>query len=526
MKRETLHISPNGDITIQRVYDEIAKTNITYSIYYKWSCESKLITPETYEKIVQVINEDKYRLSTIESIKEKGTNLTVLDFLLVPTQKVDNSMWGFDMFLERNFWTPKEQADFLSWLENLDKLEAVITKWIKSIENDPSIKASQEYLENFGKQFSLERNFQSNKWSDTSSWLPVSEEPSTESGVKNVTKEADTKESNVSNLEIEYFENKNPKTFWFNWIAWMSELKTELTGSFLKPLRFKFQVEWKLSNLAKDKKKENQYQEIYKQYEKFKISIPTWLLFYWPPGTWKTFITKKLAQELWAGLIVKSLWEFWSSYLHQTTVNIKNFFDWAKKASEKGPIILFLDEIDSLLSKRTNNIDANKAEEVSQFLQEFNKLEEAKNLIVIAATNRPDHLDPAILRSWRLDKKIYIGPPDYIARKELFQMYIEKEDRPHDKLDYDELAKLSEWYVAADIEAMCDEVSRDAGQNLLDLLDKVDSKKWISDKKLKETLDWQKITMDLLKQAIQDTHSSLKTTDMTIYDEWLKNLEK
>gem|GEM_PF-2103061 len=62
--------------------------------------------------------------------------------------------------------------------------------------------------------------------------------------------------------------------------------------------------------------------------------------------------------------------------------------------------MLFLDEIDSVLSKRTNNIDAGKAEEVSQFLQEFNKLsEEAPNLIIVAATNRPDHLDPAILRS-------------------------------------------------------------------------------------------------------------------------------
>ncbi|MDP2395440.1 MAG: AAA family ATPase [bacterium] len=61
--------------------------------------------------------------------------------------------------------------------------------------------------------------------------------------------------------------------------------------------------------------------------------------------------------------------------------------------------MLFLDEIDSLLSKRTDNIDANKAEEISQFLQEFNALEEAPNLIVIAATNRPDHLDSAILRS-------------------------------------------------------------------------------------------------------------------------------
>ena len=136
--------------------------------------------------------------------------------------------------------------------------------------------------------------------------------------------------------------------------------------------------------------------------------------------------------------------EFGSSYLHQTTKNIKDFFTATKKAAEKEPIILFLDEIDSLVSARTDRVDANKAEEISQFLQEFNALETAPNLIVIAATNRPDHLDPAILRSGRLDKKIYLGPPDEIARRELFKMYIEKSGRPHEALDYDELSHLTE----------------------------------------------------------------------------------
>lgn len=117
--------------------------------------------------------------------------------------------------------------------------------------------------------------------------------------------------------------------------------------------------------------------------------------------------------------------------MHETTKNIKAFFSGAKKASENGPVVLFLDEIDSLLSARTHNIDANKAEEVSQFLQEFNDLASAQNLIVIAATNRPDHLDSAILRSGRFDKKIYIAPPDFIARKEMFELYIAKLGRPH-----------------------------------------------------------------------------------------------
>lgn len=332
-----------------------------------------------------------------------------------------------------------------------------------------------------------------------------------------------TDDTTTSSVKAEFFTMKNPETWGFKWIAGMADLKSELMESFIRPLKFKFLVQNLESNKDLDPKKAEIYKKLYEEYEKFKISIPTWLLFYWPPGTGKTFITKKLAQELWAGLIVKSAGEFGSSYQHQTAQNIRAFFADSKKEAEKWPIILFLDEIDSILSKRTNNIDAQKAEEVSQFLQEFNNLATAQNLIVIAATNRPDHLDSAILRSGRLDKKIYIGPPDFIARKELFEMYIKKEERPHDELDYDELAMLTEWYVAADIETICDEVSRDASKHILDLVKDIETEGF-DEKTILDTLNSQKITMDWVKQAIKDTTSSLKMVDMNLYKEWIESL--
>lgn len=259
---------------------------------------------------------------------------------------------------------------------------------------------------------------------------------------------------------------------------------------------------------------------LYTEYEKYKISIPTGMLFYGPPGTGKTFVTKKLAEELGCGFVSKNLWEFGSSYLHQTTKNIKDFFDAAKKAAENEPIILFLDEVDSLVSARTDRVDANKAEEISQFLQEFNALESAPNLIVIAATNRPDHLDPAILRSGRLDKKVYLWPPDAVARRELFKMYIEKAGRPHKKLDYEELARLSDGYVSADIEAMCDEVARDASRDLLELVDEAESGT-LTEKHLK----WHEISMDDIRKTITETPSSLKMVDMSIYESWLEKIQ-
>ena len=330
-----------------------------------------------------------------------------------------------------------------------------------------------------------------------------------------------SEEKSDMKVEVKYFENSNPKTFGFLGIAWLNDLKQELKESFINPLKFKFLVE-KLEKETQLWEKEELYKKLHTAYEKLKVSIPTGLLMYGPPGTGKTFLSKKLAQELWAGFISKSMWELWSSYMHQTTQNIKALFDAAKKASEKGPIILFLDEIDSLVSSRTDRVDANKAEEVSQFLQEFNKLaEEAPNLIVIAATNRPDHLDSALLRSGRLDKKIYIGVADYETRKELFRVFIEKFDRPHTKLNYNKLAELTEWYVAADIENIVKEASRDASQWILEIVNLLEDSKWELDfTKLNKNLDKHVLNMQILQQAIKDTTSSVKMIDMSIYEKW------
>ncbi|RAL56290.1 hypothetical protein BLM37_02090 [Candidatus Gracilibacteria bacterium GN02-873] len=325
-------------------------------------------------------------------------------------------------------------------------------------------------------------------------------------------------------IEVRRPEKKNPETWGFNGVAGMTDLKRELNESFIKPLKFKFLIEKLRQNSEKNANEKSEkntelLEKLYSEYEKFKISIPTGMLLYGPPGTGKTFITKKLAEEIECGFVSKNMGEFGSSYLHQTTKNIKDFFDGVKKIAENEPIILFLDEIDSLLSARTNNVDSNKAEEVSQFLQEFNALEEAKNLIVIAATNRPDHLDSAILRSGRLDKKIYIGPPDETAREELFRMYIEKMGRPHEKLDYHELAILTTNYVSADIEAICDEVARDASRNLLDLIDEAESGA-LTEKHLEN----HKITMEMLRETILEMPSSLKMVDMSIYENWLAKI--
>ena len=327
-------------------------------------------------------------------------------------------------------------------------------------------------------------------------------------------------EEEKSTIEIRYPKNKDSKTYGFAGVAGMADLKEELKENFIKPLKFKFLVQNMEKQENKDEKSLELYKTLQEAFEKFKVGIPTWMLFYGPPWTWKTFLTKKLAEELDAGMIEKSVWEFGSSYIHETSKNIKKFFTEAKKASESWPIILFLDGIDSLVSKRTGQVDSNKAEEVSQFLQEFNALDEAPNLIVIAATNRPDHLDSAILRSGRLDKKIYIWPPDFEARKELFQIYIEKTERPNKDIDFSKLAELTENFVAADIEHICDEAARQASKNILELVNKVDTD--LDLKQVKKTIKNSVITMEIMEKEISETTSSLQYVDMSVYNEWLE----
>ncbi len=448
---------------------------------------------------------------------------------------------GFDAFFQAITTSPEfKSAVTKDWkgdsMEVLEKSLLEMQSWVEKASGTMKEfegKFATEEAKNIGKSASI-----SPKPVSDVSWVGQANPPKTGNPGD---------EDTIPPLKVEHFVKKDPANWGFAGVAGMEKLKEELKDSFIKPLKFKFLVEklrtesvspsswmkWRIQKGSEaldssqaqndetiEQKRNSLLESLYTEYEKFKISIPTGMLFYGPPGTGKTFITRKLAEELECGFISKNMGEFGSSYLHQTTKNIKDFFAGAKKAAENEPIILFLDEIDSLVSTRTNNVDANKAEEVSQFLQEFNSLESAPNLIVIAATNRPDHLDPAILRSGRLDKKIYLGPPDDEARKALFKMYIEKKGRPHAKLDYDELMILTKDYVSADIEAISDEVARDASRDLLDLVDEAESGKLTE-----KAFDGHKITMDSLRKTIMETPSSLKMVDMSVYESWLEKIK-
>jgi len=185
-------------------------------------------------------------------------------------------------------------------------------------------------------------------------------------------------------------------------------------------------------------------------YEEMKVEIPTGVLLYGPPGTGKTMLARAVAHESGANFIAINGPELMSMWVGETERAIREVF---KRARQASPCIVFFDEIDSIASVR--GLDPNRVTDrvVSQLLTEMDGISKTKGkVIVIAATNRPDMVDPALLRPGRLEKLIYVPPPDYSTRVALFSRLIE--GKAHDEIDINHLAKLTEGYTPAEIKGI------------------------------------------------------------------------
>ena len=204
------------------------------------------------------------------------------------------------------------------------------------------------------------------------------------------------------------------------------------------------------------------------KFKRFKLSIPNGILFFGPPGCGKTFIVRKLAEEIGYHFVELKHSDVGSMYMHETASKIAKHFESAKAHA---PAILFIDEISGLVPKR-ESIDAShqyKEEEVNEFLMQLEHAA-AEGVLVVGATNYPDRIDSAILRSGRMDKRIYISPPDHEARKLLFKIYLT--GRPYDKsTDFEKLATLTDGYVSSDIELIVTQAARLAVNGDNDIID-------------------------------------------------------
>lgn len=194
------------------------------------------------------------------------------------------------------------------------------------------------------------------------------------------------------------------------------------------------------------------------RYAEYGLTIPNGMLLYGPPGCGKTFFAEKMAEEIGFNFYQIKPSDIQSKWVNASQENIKNLFD---EARQNAPSIIFIDELDALVPSRdTSNISHMNTSAVNEFLAQMNNCGE-DGIFIVGATNRPNAIDPAILRSGRLDKHIYLPPPDFEARKLMFELYLKK--RPTEiGLNYNELAKATENYVSSDIKFLCDEASRKA----------------------------------------------------------------
>lgn len=195
------------------------------------------------------------------------------------------------------------------------------------------------------------------------------------------------------------------------------------------------------------------------------IDSATGILLYGPPGTGKTLLAKAVANESESNFISIKGPELLSKYVGESEKGIRDIF---MKARQNAPVIIFFDEIDSIAGERGRNRGDSGVSErvVSQLLTELDGLEKLENVVVIAATNRPDMIDSALLRPGRFDRQIHINMPDEAARKKIFEIHTE--NRPIvEGIDLDWLSSETEGYNGADISAVCREAAAEASREYI-----------------------------------------------------------
>ena len=186
------------------------------------------------------------------------------------------------------------------------------------------------------------------------------------------------------------------------------------------------------------------------------IRPPRGILLYGPPGTGKTLLAKAVANESEANFIQVKGPELLSMWVGKSEEGVRKIFERARQVS---PCIIFFDELDALASRRGLETGSRVTEHVlNQLLAEIDGLEELQNVIVIGATNRPDMLDPAVLRPGRFDRILLVSPPSKEGRIEILKIHTKNMPLAKDvSLDY--LAKETEGYVGADIESFVREAA-------------------------------------------------------------------
>lgn len=229
---------------------------------------------------------------------------------------------------------------------------------------------------------------------------------------------ANDEEQQLTEAKVEI---QNGKGKGFKDIAGMDQLKQMLTQ--------------KVIFILKDKEKA----------AKYKLLPPNGMLFYGPPGCGKSFFAEKFAEETGFNFMLVKASDLGSIYVHGSQGKIADLF---KKAEESKPTVICFDEFDAFVPNRSNTGAEHQAGEVNEFLSQLNNCAQ-RGIFVIATSNRPDMIDPAVLRTGRIDKLVYVPMPDKEARCEMFKMHLS--GRPCEDIDVERLADMTDGYIASDI---------------------------------------------------------------------------
>jgi transitional endoplasmic reticulum ATPase len=189
-------------------------------------------------------------------------------------------------------------------------------------------------------------------------------------------------------------------------------------------------------------------------FERLRTEAPKGVLLFGPPGTGKTLLAKAVANESDSNFISVKGPELLSKWVGESEKGVREIF---RRARQAAPSIIFFDEVDALVPVRGSYQGSSHVTEsvVSQILTELDGLEELKNVVVLAATNRPDMIDTALLRPGRLDRHVYVPPPDEEGRRKIFEVYLGRsEDLLTSDISIDDLVARTEGFVGADIEAL------------------------------------------------------------------------
>ncbi len=230
------------------------------------------------------------------------------------------------------------------------------------------------------------------------------------------------------------------------------------------------------------------------------IEPPKGILLYGPPGTGKTLLAKAIANESNANFISIKGPEILSKWVGESEKAVREVF---KKARQTAPSVVFLDELDALAPRRGDKGNDGTTERVvNQLLTSLDGIETSTNIVVLAATNRPDKIDEALLRAGRFDQKLSVPIPDRKARKKIFEVHTKTMPLDSD-VDLNYLIESTNDYVGADIEAVC----REAGLNAI-----------------KEGSE--KVKLKHFENALKEVRSSVDEEVLELYEEWGKEMEK